>query len=117
MTHRQFDAWCWWRILDMNRPSRSDAYAMQTALEAHRVLMKDPNKVQMKHMILKFPTPGDSRTVPTAGDRRRQLEQQLLNKVNVLKRNKGMPKELIEQIIRDGKRRIEEELNGHPDRT
>lgn len=54
MTHRQYRTWQAWLDEQWGRPSRSDVYAMQTACEVRRVLSDDPNKHQIKDMVLQF---------------------------------------------------------------
>lgn len=54
MTHRQFSMWQVWLEGEWHRPNRSDYYAMRTALEVRRVLMSNPNLVQIKDMKVRF---------------------------------------------------------------
>lgn len=54
MTHRQFLVWQVWLRMEWDRPSRSDAYAMQTAAEVRRVLHSKPRTVQLKDFMLKL---------------------------------------------------------------
>lgn len=54
MTHRQMLAWTAWLDMEWNRPSRSDQYIMAVCAEVRRVLHKHPNRVELKHFLLKF---------------------------------------------------------------
>ncbi len=45
-----------WLEEQQNQPSRSDHYLMRIALEVRRVLMNNPNKVQLKDMQIEFET-------------------------------------------------------------
>ncbi len=52
--HRVFLAWLKWLDMDLERPSRADWYAMQTAAEVRRGLVKQPNDVDVNKFIVKF---------------------------------------------------------------
>ncbi len=54
MTHRQFLAWTVWLDEELSRPSRSDMYAMQTAMEIRRANVKNPKKVKFSDFHIRF---------------------------------------------------------------
>ncbi len=53
-THREYRTRLAWLDKQWNQPSRSDQYAMQTAMEVRRVLSKKPNAIELDHFKLKF---------------------------------------------------------------
>ncbi len=57
VTHREYLTWEVWLDEEWDKPSRSDNYLMQIAMEVERVLSKNPNKIQMKSKLLKFVAP------------------------------------------------------------
>lgn len=54
MTHRQFAVWQMWLEMELDRPTKTEQYLMQIAAEVRRTAVKDPKKVELKHMRLKF---------------------------------------------------------------
>lgn len=66
MTHRQFLVWQVWLRLEWDKPSRSDAYAMQVAAEVRRVLHNKPRTVQLKDFVLKLENRVATATVSAA---------------------------------------------------
>ncbi len=54
MTDRQFQGWNAWLLLQWNRPSRSDHYAMSIATEVRRSYVAEPKKVVMADMRVPF---------------------------------------------------------------
>jgi hypothetical protein len=44
---------------EMDRPSRTDWYLMQIAMEVCRGRVKEPRRVRLKDMLLKFTRPED----------------------------------------------------------
>jgi len=64
MTHRQFEAWQRWLVEQLNRPSRSDFYAMQVAYEARNILRSlggGGRALSMEDFRLQFNTGGHTR--------------------------------------------------------
>lgn len=57
MTHREFLVRMAWIENDMERPSREDWYLMQIAAEILRDRVKDPSKVKLEDMRLRFANP------------------------------------------------------------
>ena len=57
MTQREFEARTAWIEMEMERPSRSDWYAMQVAAEVRRNRVKDPSTVSLVDMKLKTQQP------------------------------------------------------------
>ena len=56
-THREYLTWIAWLDEQWNKPSKTDSYLMQIAMEVDRVLSNNPNSIQMKHKLLKFVEP------------------------------------------------------------
>ena len=54
MTHRQYEAWQIWLGEEWNRPSRTDVYLMQIALEVRRVLSSKPGEMKLQDMTIPF---------------------------------------------------------------
>jgi hypothetical protein len=52
-TARQFRAWLAWLDMDLERPGKAELYAMQTALEVRRGLVKNPNAPKLEDMRLR----------------------------------------------------------------
>lgn len=46
--------WQEWRRRQWNRPSRSDHYLMQIAMQVRRVLAKHPKKIKLEHFKVPF---------------------------------------------------------------
>jgi hypothetical protein len=64
MTHRMFLAWQAWLEMQWNKPTKTDHYLMQIAVEVRRVLAKDPRKIKLDDARLEFSKPGDKKKVP-----------------------------------------------------
>lgn len=61
-THREYLMWMAWRQLEWNRPSRTDHYLMQIALEVRRVLAKRPAMYKLMQFIIDFTFPNLTKT-------------------------------------------------------
>lgn len=61
MTHRQYRTTLWWLRQQMNIPSRSDHYAMQTALTIQRQWMSSPGSILLDDFKIKFGGPKQER--------------------------------------------------------
>lgn len=48
---------------EYNRPSRTDYYLMQIAVEVRRVLSKKPALIKLKHFLIRF-TPSTQKSKP-----------------------------------------------------
>jgi hypothetical protein len=55
-THRQFVAWAAWRQVAWERPTLAEHYLMAVAAEVRRLGVKDPAKVEIKDLRLRFGT-------------------------------------------------------------
>lgn len=53
-THREYLAWMDWLDDQWEKPSRTDNYLMQIALEIRSVLSKNPRSIKLQHFLLKF---------------------------------------------------------------
>lgn len=51
---RQYRAWVAWQDMEWDRPDRRDFYLMQIACEVKRVLMKEPNAIDVNQFIIPF---------------------------------------------------------------
>ena len=65
-THREYLTWIAWLDEQWGKPSRSDNYLMQIAVEVQRVLSKSPNSIQLKHKLLRFVEPVLTTMAPEA---------------------------------------------------
>lgn len=68
VTHRQFEAWYAWHLMEFNNPSRADYYAANTAHTVACANAEDPKKVEYSRFLLKFQEKprGDDNTPPNA---------------------------------------------------
>jgi hypothetical protein len=71
LTHRQFAAWAAWWADEWNRPSRSDQYLMQVALEVRRAAAKHPGRVKIERFRLRFT--GEKASQPRTRERAAEL--------------------------------------------
>jgi hypothetical protein len=111
LTYRQALVWQAWLDMQWNMPSRSDFYAMQTALEVVRMrLGKKAGRAKMKNMKLKF----DERNAALKVSRQQAAMysqamwfQRVGMKPRILKGGK-----LIEQELDEDEKQEREELAG-----
>lgn len=54
ITHRQYEMWQLWLDQQWNKPSRTDHYLMQIAMEVRRPNVKGSKNLKMKDFVIKF---------------------------------------------------------------
>jgi hypothetical protein len=56
-TVREMRVWLAWLDMELDKPDRSDHYAMQVACEVRRVLARNPRGIQVGDFRLRFHAP------------------------------------------------------------
>lgn len=87
--HREYLLWEWWFRERPGHPSSTELYLMQVAQCVRQVLSKHPDKIHLKHFLLKYGRKSGVRQKPSKTDLE-QVKQAWLGRVGTAA--KGAPK-------------------------